>query len=276
MISIIPCQKFGRLKPRIDPVMTVSSRAVPGRRPAQRPSGIPTNEREGKSHEGELERRRHPTEDEIDGRLIEDEGTTQVALEGIPDESAILFDERPVEPKCPDRLFPFGGGRISGDQDIDRIADRVDPGENDDRRNEKNQQALRKAADDEDAHGRPSDPRRLPGQAPSLQERRLESVITAVIRSSRHARASHRKRREHITGWNSKLFVRWILAAAVQRRSRRRAPRQDIPAGPCGRQRSSYRIRLVGCSPRPTASAMDLMGGAPATDSRKALYRKWV
>jgi hypothetical protein len=130
--------------------MTVSSRTVPGRRPAaQRDS---QHEREGKSHEGQLKRRRHPTEDEIDGRLIEDEGATQVALESIPDESAILFEERPVEPECPDRLLPFGRGRVSGDQDIDRVADRVDPRENDNRRNEKNQQALRKAADDEDAH----------------------------------------------------------------------------------------------------------------------------
>ena len=28
MMSIMPCQKFGRLKPRIDPVMTVSSSSV--------------------------------------------------------------------------------------------------------------------------------------------------------------------------------------------------------------------------------------------------------
>ena len=113
MISIMPCQKFGRLKPRIDPVMTVSSSSCAGPETSPQAERDAQNEREGKSHEGQLERRRHPVEDEIDGRLIEDEGTTEVALQGIPDEGAILFDERPVEPECPDRLFPFGRGRVS-------------------------------------------------------------------------------------------------------------------------------------------------------------------
>ena len=108
MISIMPCQKFGRLKPRIDPVMTVSSSTVSGLRPAQRPSGMPMDEREGKGHEGELEGRRHAVEDEIDRGLIEHEGATEVAVQGVPEEGAILFDEGLVESERPDRLLPLG------------------------------------------------------------------------------------------------------------------------------------------------------------------------
>ena len=41
MISIMPCQKLGSEKPRMEPVMMVSSVTVFGFRPARRPSGMP-------------------------------------------------------------------------------------------------------------------------------------------------------------------------------------------------------------------------------------------
>ena len=108
MISIMPCQKFGRLKPRIEPVMMVSSSTVSGLRPDQRPSGMPRRATRNKSDEGEFQGRRHAVEDEIDGGLIEDEGAAEVAVQGVPQEGAILLDERLVESERPDRLLPFG------------------------------------------------------------------------------------------------------------------------------------------------------------------------
>ena len=41
MISISPCQKFGREKPKIDPTMIDRPAMLSGFKPAQRPSGMP-------------------------------------------------------------------------------------------------------------------------------------------------------------------------------------------------------------------------------------------
>ena len=73
-------------------------------------------------------------------------------MQGVPDERAVLLDERPVEAKRTNRLLSLGGCRIGRDQDVDRIADGVDAGKDDHRRHEQDEQALGEAADDEDGH----------------------------------------------------------------------------------------------------------------------------
>ncbi len=69
-------------------------------------------------------------------------------------EFSVLRPEWLVEAQCRDRVFALDlvGERI--DQDIDRIADRVDADEDEYRHHEHHQQGLQAAAYDVDEHGR--------------------------------------------------------------------------------------------------------------------------
>ena len=162
MMSIMPCQKFGRLKPRIDPVMTVSSSTVfRASGPAHRPSGMPmTSDRASAT--------------KASSRVA----GMRLRIRSI--EGWLNTKERPRSPcRAFQRKVPYcsmrgGRGRAPGSPAPARRASHparsgsrsglpigVDAGEDDDRGDEEDEQALGQAADDEDGHAVAARPRRI-------------------------------------------------------------------------------------------------------------------
>ena len=52
---------------------------------------------QGQGDERQFEGRRHSPEDQVDRGLVEHEGASEVAVQGVPDEGAVLLEERPVQ-----------------------------------------------------------------------------------------------------------------------------------------------------------------------------------
>jgi hypothetical protein len=75
-----------------------------------------------------------------------------MAAERARQEHPVLLEDRPVESerRRGARAFDLVGDRI--DQDVDRVADHVQPEEHEQRRDEQHQGRLREAAEDVDGH----------------------------------------------------------------------------------------------------------------------------
>ncbi len=100
----------------------------------------------------QLERRRQPLDDELERRLVEDEGAAEIALEGVAEEEEVLQPERLVEAERRRRACHLGLIGLRVDQDVDRVADGEDADEDEERHDEQHDDALHQAADDENGH----------------------------------------------------------------------------------------------------------------------------
>jgi hypothetical protein len=100
MISISPTQKVGSEKPRIEPAMMARLAGDSGLRPAYMPSGMPTTTARMKAANGELERRRHALQDELERRLAEHERVAEIAAQRVAEEVEVLLVHRQVEARA--------------------------------------------------------------------------------------------------------------------------------------------------------------------------------
>ena len=152
MISIRPTQNVGSEKPRIEPVMIVRPATPFGLRPAHSPSGMPSTIAISHRGERELHRRRHPLEDKPErGRAVH-ERVPEIAVKRAAQERDVLLPQRLVEPERRDRVLALDLVGLRVDQDVDRVADRVDADEHEQRHHEQHDDALQAAADDVDEH----------------------------------------------------------------------------------------------------------------------------
>ena len=112
------------------------------REPGREAGGNADPDRDDEGDEGELERRRHAAEDQVDRRHAVHEGETEIAGERGFHEQAELHPQWPVEAEPLDRLLAFDLVGLGVDQDVDRIAERVDADEHQRRHHGDDQQAL--------------------------------------------------------------------------------------------------------------------------------------
>jgi hypothetical protein len=89
---------------------------------------------------------------EVEYRDAEDEGATKIALQKPSREDQVLLPEWPVEAVAGDGLGANPLVRVGRQQDVDRIADRVDADEDQDRHGDHDDDGLEQALDDEAEH----------------------------------------------------------------------------------------------------------------------------
>jgi hypothetical protein len=86
------------------------------------------------------------------GHAVDERGA-EIAVQRRRDEPPELHPQRPVQPEPRDRLGALDLVGLGADQDIDRIAERVDAEENQHRHGGDDEQTLRDAAEQEGEHG---------------------------------------------------------------------------------------------------------------------------
>ena len=106
-----------------------------------------------RADQGELQRRRHALEDQLQGRLAVDEGAAEVALGDALEEQQVLLPDRLVEAELADDAGALGLVGLGAHQDLDRVADDVDAEEDDHRHDRNHQAGLHQASDEECGHG---------------------------------------------------------------------------------------------------------------------------
>ena len=126
-----------------------------GASPAISPSGMPMHDRQHERHEGELQRRRHAAQDQVDRRHAVHERAAEIAGERRLDEQPELHPQRLVEAEPLDRPLALDLVGVGADQDVDRIAERVDADEHQRRHHDDHEQALAETAEQECQHGGP-------------------------------------------------------------------------------------------------------------------------
>ena len=152
MISIRPTQNVGSEKPRIEPAMIVRPATPLGFRPAHRPSGMPSTTAISiaaiaSSIVAGMRSRMRPSAD-VACTNERPRSPVQRALE----EHEVLLPQRLVEAERRDRALAVDLVGLRVDQDVDRVADRVDADEHEQRHHEEHDDALHAAADDVDEH----------------------------------------------------------------------------------------------------------------------------
>ena len=106
----------------------------------------------GQGGEGQLEGGRHALDDQLERRLVEDEGPAEIAPGRIDEEVPVLLVNRAVEPERPDRRLDIRLIGVGADQRVDRVSDCVDAEEHDERHHQDDDNALHCAANDENGH----------------------------------------------------------------------------------------------------------------------------
>ena len=79
---------------------------VSGLRPGPQAERDADDQRQGEGHECQFQGRRHAVQDQIDRGLVEHEGPTEVAVQGVPQEGAVLLDERLGRGRAPGSPAP--------------------------------------------------------------------------------------------------------------------------------------------------------------------------
>jgi hypothetical protein len=111
-------------------------------------------DRDDERHEGELQRRRHAAHDQVDRRHAVDERAAEIARKRRLDEQPELHPHRLVEAEPLDRPLALDLIGVGADQDVDRIAERVDADEHQRRHHDDHEQALAETAEQECQHRR--------------------------------------------------------------------------------------------------------------------------
>ena len=194
-----------------------------GASPAIMPSGMPSPTASTQRDEGQLERRRHAAEDQVDRRHAVHERAAEIAGERRLDEQPELHPERLVEAEPPDRALALDLVGVGADQDVDRIADRVDADEHQHRHHGDHQQALPEAAEQKGEHVA-LQPGRDGGESAMRPSPRYAIRYALTTRPAR-----------------TLTSVAWVLWSSARR----------VARAPCGTPRWSSRNAAAGRRSRP-------------------------